>query len=608
MSNNCQTIVFSDKAYNAIVNESFRKDPFETGGILLGHILDNGIWIVMEVLPPGWNSIFQFAYFEYDERFVNYLAQSVASEYKNELSLLGLWHRHPGSMDTFSGTDDETNSVFAELNPKGAISGLVNVDPNFRLTMYHVSYPLQYDEVEIAVGDDLIPEEYFLWKHFPEKGLNPSWEKQKRNSATKTFSNNYRRIDALKYEETPKKKLQRIFHSKSLFTLIGLACLLLASILGYSYLRLKNTDDVKIPYQLMGLGDIEFETAQLDSLTKVYTAEFDKKYIAPSEQELLKTQRDSLLKDRFMTHNMRGVTVDSVGIRDSLEMTYFDKISLEYKTKQQNKEISKQLDIQKEKISNSKSNDYNRAVKYSFLALFVLAILAIINAFLPSKLSFERAWIYTAVAFVVTILVFLIVLAFKVIPQFTYNGIVYFNVYYVCLSVFVLLSLITLFILPLFVKKYWNKRQLTDAKLQKRSKYWFQVDTDLYMEESHAITTAYPETEQSIDEGVLSFVVKYRTGRLWIVQLAYDKHYNKEQGSLRAYIISPDLKDIIFRARVDLPYVCIDEAGEPYVDVSRELTDDKMNGLSALSNAFNWINCFEKWNSGLIGLVDFKLN
>ena len=174
MNANCQTIVFSNKAYNAIIDETFKKEPIETGGILLGHILDNGIWIVMEVLPPGMNSIHEYAYFEYDDVFVNYLAQSVATKYQIELNLLGLWHRHPGSMDVFSGTDDRTNLIFANLNPKGAISGLVNVDPNFRLTMRHVSSPLSYEVVDFEVGDDLIPGEYFELKHFPEKGLHPS--------------------------------------------------------------------------------------------------------------------------------------------------------------------------------------------------------------------------------------------------------------------------------------------------------------------------------------------------------------------------------------------------------------------------------------------------
>jgi hypothetical protein len=146
MNADCQTIIFSDKAYNAIITETFKKDPYETGGILLGHILDNGIWIVMEVLPPGWRSVFEYAYFEYDQEFVNYVAENESKKYDLELQLLGLWHRHPGTMDTFSGTDDVTNLTFAGLQRKGAISGIVNIDPRLRLTMYHVSNPLIYNK------------------------------------------------------------------------------------------------------------------------------------------------------------------------------------------------------------------------------------------------------------------------------------------------------------------------------------------------------------------------------------------------------------------------------------------------------------------------------
>jgi proteasome lid subunit RPN8/RPN11 len=173
MSNNCQLVVFSNKAYNAIIRESFDKNPVETGGILLGHILENGVWIVMEVLPPGLNSVFEYAYFEYDTEFVNYLAQSVANQYKIPLDLLGLWHRHPGGMDVFSTTDDGTNITFARLNSQGVISGLVNIDPQFRLTMYHLAHqtthsykrPL-YEKVEIEIGDDIIPDEYFELRYY----------------------------------------------------------------------------------------------------------------------------------------------------------------------------------------------------------------------------------------------------------------------------------------------------------------------------------------------------------------------------------------------------------------------------------------------------------
>lgn len=168
MSNKCDTVIISDKAYNAIIRESFAKHPVETGGILLGYILDNGLWVVMEMIPPGINGVFRTAYFEYDRDFVNYLGTSVANQYREPLQVLGLWHRHPGSMDFFSQTDDGTNSDFASKNPYGVISGLVNIDPSFRLTMYHLDHidgmrprNVAYSKVEVEVGDDLIPGKFF---------------------------------------------------------------------------------------------------------------------------------------------------------------------------------------------------------------------------------------------------------------------------------------------------------------------------------------------------------------------------------------------------------------------------------------------------------------
>lgn len=198
MDNNCKLVVFSDKAYNAIIRETFEWDPVETGGILLGHILDNGYWIVMEVLPPGYgegregdNVFHEYGYFEYNRKFVNYLAKSVSEQYEIPLELLGLWHRHPGSMDHFSGTDNVTNSTFAAQNPHGVISGLINIDPQLRMTMYYLPHNggvsrysgrPNYQVVDIEVGSDLIPEEYFKLRYFQgeENQLHPYAPQRKR--------------------------------------------------------------------------------------------------------------------------------------------------------------------------------------------------------------------------------------------------------------------------------------------------------------------------------------------------------------------------------------------------------------------------------------------
>lgn len=197
MSAKCTTVVFSNRAYNAIIRETFEKDPIETGGILLGHVVD-GVWVVMEVLPPGINSIFKIAYFEYDEEFVNYLAHSVANQYKQPLSLLGLWHRHPGNMDVFSGTDDETNRTFAKQLPHGVISGLVNVDPHFRFTMYYLNAATdagvgrpKYETIDIEVGDDIIPEEFFELKYLGDiekSNLHPTMADSKEHKYTAKHS------------------------------------------------------------------------------------------------------------------------------------------------------------------------------------------------------------------------------------------------------------------------------------------------------------------------------------------------------------------------------------------------------------------------------------
>ena len=162
----------------------------------------------MEVLPPGIKCIFERAYFEYDDAFVNYLAQSVANQYKIPLELLGLWHRHPGSMDVFSSTDDGTNTTFALQNPSGVISGLVNIDPQFRLTMYHMENPRNvvrqytrpnYERIEIEVGDDIIPEEYFQLKYYDGEGsnLNPFVDRShtRMSRSVRTESANHRTND-----------------------------------------------------------------------------------------------------------------------------------------------------------------------------------------------------------------------------------------------------------------------------------------------------------------------------------------------------------------------------------------------------------------------------
>lgn len=148
--------VFSKRAMTALLAETREKITTETGGVFLGRYL-SGVWYVVETIDPGPGSIFRTAYFEYDQAYINHLINKVSRLYKNQLDLIGLWHRHPGSLDTFSMTDDGTNTKYAQLSEHGAISGLVNIDPKFRLTVYHAAFPLTYTRISYSVDDVRIP-------------------------------------------------------------------------------------------------------------------------------------------------------------------------------------------------------------------------------------------------------------------------------------------------------------------------------------------------------------------------------------------------------------------------------------------------------------------
>ena len=150
-------IVFSNRAYNAIVSESIDKTNSETGGVFLG-CYENEIWYVIETISPGPKAIFRESYFEYDQQDTERQINKIAQNYQADLTLIGVWHKHPGSLDEFSSTDGETNSAYAKLSTDGAISVLVNIDPDFRMTPYHVAWPLEYTKIDYKVGDDLIPE------------------------------------------------------------------------------------------------------------------------------------------------------------------------------------------------------------------------------------------------------------------------------------------------------------------------------------------------------------------------------------------------------------------------------------------------------------------
>ena len=161
----CRKVVLSDRAYIQIFNESQSRIQTETGGLLLGHY-DEGVWYVVEASDPGINAKFYNAYHEGDDVYENHVCGVISRTYKHPLVFLGMWHRHPGSLDSFSGTDDRTNYKYAGSAGNGCVSAIINYDPDFRITFYYVeqaaNYQVYYTKVDVEVGDNKIPNKEML--------------------------------------------------------------------------------------------------------------------------------------------------------------------------------------------------------------------------------------------------------------------------------------------------------------------------------------------------------------------------------------------------------------------------------------------------------------
>lgn len=154
-------VIISQRAYLSMLAEVYERVETETGGIFLGH-RDGDTWYVLESIEPGPESIFTPTYFEYDDAYVTYRANKVRRLYRCSVDLLGLWHRHPSLMKTFSSTDDGTNKAYSDMLG-GAISGIVTLGNGFDITMYYVPRDVRYEQIEWVVDDKQIPKEYLAY-------------------------------------------------------------------------------------------------------------------------------------------------------------------------------------------------------------------------------------------------------------------------------------------------------------------------------------------------------------------------------------------------------------------------------------------------------------
>lgn len=144
-------IFFTTKAYVQLLTEIEDYPYVETGGVLVGQRINNTFY-VFETVDPGFKADRQRAEFSRHYEYTEHLAYKVAKQYEGKTTVIGYYHRHPGSYDHFSGGDDVSNLEFAKTF-NGVISGLVNIDPNFRLSFYYIS-PEGYQSKAISYQVD----------------------------------------------------------------------------------------------------------------------------------------------------------------------------------------------------------------------------------------------------------------------------------------------------------------------------------------------------------------------------------------------------------------------------------------------------------------------
>ena len=170
----CTGVVLSPLAWALMVSQSCVANPNETGGALLGY-RDGTTVHVTVALPSGPRSQASPVMLKYNEEFQNYVFGVITELMGQKGGLLGLWHRHPGSLDRFSGVDAVAHEQFGKVLNGEVLSLLITLDGGApRVTGYFVdTNEMVYHLIPVTIpvtveetaGQLLIPAEEIIRKY-----------------------------------------------------------------------------------------------------------------------------------------------------------------------------------------------------------------------------------------------------------------------------------------------------------------------------------------------------------------------------------------------------------------------------------------------------------
>ena len=153
----CRHVVMTRRAFAAIFSATLRNGKNETGGVFIGHIY-KGIFYIIDSIDQGLATTNLQEYFQWDADYVNHLVEILSTIYRFPVTIIGFWHRHPGDMDFFSLTDENTIRSHLKSSKFGLLSMLVNLDPDFRMTFFYC-WKDTLTRVRYDVGDEYFPAE-----------------------------------------------------------------------------------------------------------------------------------------------------------------------------------------------------------------------------------------------------------------------------------------------------------------------------------------------------------------------------------------------------------------------------------------------------------------
>lgn len=158
------TVYFSQRSLLSLQKVLENYDNREIGGIFLGHHYNNDYYVI-EHVDFGLNFKSSQTRLEYNDIYINHVANLIAPLYKIELDLIGFWHSHDLDDIEFSSQDDTLNRLVARIVNDNIISAIINVHEKSLLTIYEVDNDGNGKLIKYIQGDSKIPKKFMELKN-----------------------------------------------------------------------------------------------------------------------------------------------------------------------------------------------------------------------------------------------------------------------------------------------------------------------------------------------------------------------------------------------------------------------------------------------------------